>query len=126
MTQESVNAFAEVTQDRQWIHVDVERAKNESPFGGPVALGYFTLSLISHFMSEIWEVKDAAMALNYGLNKVRFPSPVPVGSRIRAHATMQHAEEMKGGLQVVILVNIEIEGVAKPACAAEVVFRVYG
>lgn len=126
ITQDQVNAFADVTQDRQWIHVDVERAKTESPFGGPVAHGYFTLSLFSHFMAEIWSIEDAAMALNYGLNKVRFPSPVAVGSRIRAHAAVQSVEEVPGGLQLVVAVTVEIDGVEKPACAAESVFRVYG
>ncbi len=125
MTQSAVDTFADVTHDRQWIHVDVERAKKESPFGATVVHGYFTLSMISHFMEEIWELTDAAMALNYGLNKVRFPSPVIVGSRICAHATLQHTEEVKGGLQVIVLITIEIEGVEKPACVAEFVFRVY-
>lgn len=125
VTQDRVNTFAEVTQDRQWIHVDVERAERESPFGGTIAHGYFTLSLISHFMSEIWKTQDAAMAVNYGLNKVRFPSPVRVGSRIRGHATLQQVEAVKGGLQLVVTVTIEIDGVEKPACVAEAVFRVY-
>lgn len=126
ITQDQVNAFAEVTRDLQWIHVDVERAKAESPFGGPIAHGYFTLSLVSSFMEEIWSVEDAALAVNYGLNKVRFPSPVLVGSRIRAHATVLEVEEVKGGLQLVLGVTIEIDGAEKPACAAEVVFRLYG
>jgi acyl dehydratase len=125
MTQEKVNAFAEATGDEQWIHVDVERAKKESPFGGPIAHGYFTLSLISHFTAQIWKVTDASMAVNYGLNKVRFPAPVRVGARIRGHAVLQQVEEVKDGLQLILQMTVEIEGVEKPACAAEVVFRVY-
>lgn len=126
ITQDQVNAFADVTQDPQWIHVDIERAKAESPFGATIAHGYFTLSLVTRLMADIWAIEGAALALNYGLNKVRFPSPVIVGSRVRAHATLQRVEEVAGGYQLLLNVVIEIEGVEKPACAAEVVFRVYG
>jgi acyl dehydratase len=126
VTQEQVNLFAEATGDHQWIHIDVERAKKESPFGGPIAHGYLTLSLLIPMWSEVLVVSDATMAVNYGLNKVRFPSPVPVGSRLRLTATLQDVEEVAGGLQVTASAVIEAEGAAKPVCIAEPVFRFYG
>ena len=125
VTQEHVNLFADATGDHQWIHVDVERAKAESPFGGPIAHGYLTLSLLIPMWSEVLVVTDATMAVNYGLNKVRFPSPVPVGSRLRLTATLQDVEEVAGGLQVTASAVIEAEGAAKPVCIAEPVFRFY-
>jgi acyl dehydratase len=125
VTQPDVNAFADVTHDHQWIHIDVERAKKESPFGGPVAHGYFTLSLAPGLVKQIWSVTDARMGLNYGLNKLRFPSPVPVGARVRVRATLLAAEDVPGGLQVTINLVFEIEGAAKPGCAAEAVYRYY-
>ena len=125
VTQERVNTFADATDDQQWIHVDVERAKAESPFGGPIAHGYLTLSLLIPMWSEVLVVSDATMAVNYGLNKVRFPSPVPVGSRLRLTATLQDVEEVAGGLQVTASAVIEAEGAAKPVCIAEPVFRFY-
>jgi acyl dehydratase len=126
VTQERVNTVADATDDHQWIHVDVERAKAESPFGGPIGHGYLTLSLIVPMYSQVLSVSDAKMGVNYGLNKVRFPSPVPVGSKIRLTATLKDVEEIAGGLQLVIGALIEREGGEKPVCIAEVVFRTYG
>ncbi len=126
VTQDRVNTFADATDDHQWIHVDVERAKAESPFGGPIAHGYLTLSLLIPMYSQVLTVSDATMGVNYGLNKVRFPSPVPVGSKIRLTATLKDVEEVAGGLQLTVSAVIEAEGVAKPVCIAEPVFRSYG
>ncbi|MCF6737428.1 MaoC family dehydratase [Blastococcus sp. KM273129] len=126
VTQEHVNLFADATGDHQWIHVDVERAKAESPFGGPIAHGYLTLSLLAPLSSQVLAVTDTAMGVNYGLNKVRFPSPVPVGSRVRLTATLRSVEEVAGGLQVTLGAVIEREGGDKPVCIAEPVFRYYG
>jgi acyl dehydratase len=126
VTQERVNTFADATGDHQWIHVDVERAKAESPFGGPIAHGYLTLSLIVPLVSETYTVSDAKMGVNYGLNKVRFPAPVPVGSKVRARVTLKEVEEVAGGLQNTFAVTIEREGGDKPVCIAEWVTRVYG
>ena len=126
VTQDRVNLFADATGDHQWIHVDVERAKAESPFGGPIGHGYLTLSLLIPMWSEVLVVSDASMGVNYGLNKVRFPSPVPVGSKLRLTATLKDVEEVTGGLQVTVAAVIEAEGVAKPVCIAEPVLRFYG
>jgi len=126
ITQERVNTFADATDDHQWIHVDVERAKKESPFGGPVAHGYLTLSLLIPLWLQVLTVTDATAAVNYGLNKVRFPSPVPVGAKIRLIATLTDVEEVKGGLQLTVSAVIELEGGDKPACVAEPIFRFYG
>ncbi len=125
VTQEEINSFAEATHDHQWIHLDVERAKKESPFGGPVAHGYYTLSLAPHLMSQIWGVQGVKMGVNYGLNKLRFPAPVPIGSRIRARATLNNVEDVKGGMQVTVGLAFEIEGQDKPACVAEGLYRYY-
>jgi acyl dehydratase len=126
VTQEQVNLFAEATGDHQWIHVDVERAKAESPFGGPIAHGYLTLSLLIPMWSEVLVVSDTTMGVNYGLNKVRFPSPVPVGSKLRLTATLKGVEEVTGGLQLTVAAVVEAEGIPKPVCIAEPVFRFYG
>jgi acyl dehydratase len=126
VTQERVNTFADATGDHQWIHVDVERAHRESPFGGPIAHGYLTLSLLIPMWSEVLTVTDTTMAVNYGLNKVRFPAPVPVGSKVRLTATLADVEEITGGLQLTVSAVIEREGGEKPVCIAEPVFRFYG
>ena len=126
VTQERVNLFADATGDHQWIHIDVERAKKESPFGGPIGHGYLTLSLLIPMWAEVLVVTDAVMGVNYGLNKVRFPSPVPVGSKIRLTANLKDVEEVAGGLQVTVAAVIEAEGGTKPVCVAEPVFRMYG
>ena len=125
ITQERVNTFADATDDHQWIHVDVERAKAESPFGGPIAHGYLTLSLLIPMYSQVLTVTDAKMGVNYGLNKVRFPAPVPVGAKIRLTATLEDVEEVAGGLQLTVSAVIEAEGASKPVCIAEPVFRTY-
>src|SRR3989442_3827581 len=100
VTQPEINAFADATHDHQWIHVDVERAKKESPFGGPVAHGYYTLSLAPYLMGQIWSVQGVKMGVNYGLNRLRFPAPVLVGKRVRARATLNNVEDVPGGIQV--------------------------
>lgn len=123
--QARVNAFADATLDHQWIHVDPERAKKESPFGGPIVHGYLTLSLVPHLYGEVFEVQGTKMTINYGLNRVRFPSPVPVGSRVRLGLLAKEIEEVKGGVQCVFETTLEIEGAEKPAMVAEVVFRYY-
>ena len=126
VTQEMVNTFAEATGDHQWIHVDVERAKAESPFGGPIAHGFLTLSLLPMLSWQIWTVEGSKMGVNYGLNKVRFPSPVPVGSTVRSTAVLTEVTEVGGGgLQLVVSSTVEVEGGAKPVCVAEMVSRLY-
>jgi acyl dehydratase len=124
ITQERVNTFADATGDHQWIHVDPERAAS-GPFGGPIAHGYLTLSLIVPLLVDMLQVSGVGMALNYGLNKVRFPAPVPVGSKVRLKASLAGVEEVAGGVQVLIDCLVELDGVAKPACAAQAVYRLY-
>jgi acyl dehydratase len=126
ITQDRVNTFADATDDHQWIHVDVERAATESPFGGPVAHGFLTLSLFVPMWSQVLLVTDMTMGVNYGLNKVRFPAPVPVGSKVRLTATLVDVAEVKGGLQLTVSGVIEREGADKPVCALEALVRVYG
>jgi acyl dehydratase len=126
VTQDRVNTFADATDDHQWIHVDVERATKESPFGGPIAHGYLTLSLLIPMWTQVLTVTDQTMGVNYGLNKVRFPAPVPVGSKVRLVATLADVEEIKGGVQMTVAAVIEREGGDKPVCIAEPVFRAYG
>jgi acyl dehydratase len=120
--QERVDLFADATDDHQWIHVDPERAR-QGPFGAPIAHGYLTLSLVSHFLPQLLAVPNASMGVNYGCNKVRFPAPVPVGSRIRASGEIVGVDEVPGGVQVVVRVTVEIEGGGKPACVADTVSR---
>jgi acyl dehydratase len=124
VTQEQINLFADATGDHQWIHVDVERAK-AGPFGAPIAHGYLTLALAPALLDEVLEVSGVSMNINYGLNKLRFPSPVPVGSKVRAGVTLASLEDVAGGAQVTLNVSFEIEGATKPACVAEVLFRYY-
>ena len=126
VTQDRVNTFADATDDHQWIHVDVERANAESPFGGPIGHGYLTLSLLIPMWTQVLTVTDQTMGVNYGLNKVRFPSPVPVGSKVRLTATLTSVEEVTGGLQLTMSAVIEREGGDKPVCIAEPVYRYYG
>ncbi|MDB5936486.1 MAG: dehydratase [Massilia sp.] len=125
ITQERINTFADATSDHQWIHVDVERCKAESPFGGPVAHGFLTLSLLPALFENAVRMVDVKMALNYGLNKVRFPAPVPVDSRLRARLTLASVETIEGGAQLVWSVVVECEGAARPVCVAEFVMRRY-
>ncbi|MEV4611243.1 MaoC family dehydratase [Kitasatospora sp. NPDC049258] len=124
LDQQRVDLFAEATGDHQWIHVDPARAK-ESPFGGTIAHGYLTLSLIPVLAKECYQVDGVRMALNYGSDKVRFPAPVPVGSAVRATAVLASAEEVPGGLQVVVRFTITSEGSPKPHCVAETITRFY-
>lgn len=123
VTQEQVDQFADATGDHQWIHVDVARATAESPFGGPVAHGYLTLSLVNLFLPQLLDVQGASMGVNVGLDKVRFPAPVPVGARLRGHGQVVAVAEAKGGVQVTVRVTVEIEGSDKPACVADTVSR---
>ncbi len=124
ITQEQVNLFADATGDHQWIHVDVERAK-AGPFGAPIAHGYLTLSLSPALLPQILRVTGVAMGVNYGTNKVRFPSPVPVGSKLRLGASLLSVEDVAGGAQIAMELTFEVEGAPKPSCVAEVLFRYY-
>ncbi|KOV56225.1 MaoC family dehydratase [Streptomyces sp. MMG1121] len=125
ITQERVDTFADATGDHQWIHTDPQRAK-EGPFGGPIAHGYLTLSLIIPLFGDLLHITGISMSVNYGLEKVRFPSPVPVGARIRLHGTVESVEEIKGdGVQTRLAFTVEAEGNAKPVCVAQAVYRHY-
>ena len=123
ITQDRVNLFADATGDYQWIHVDVERAVAESPFGGPIAHGYLTLALSNLFLPQLIDVPAASAGINYGTGKVRFPSPVPVGSRVRGGAEIAAVEEIAGGLQTTITITIQVENQDKPACVIESLSR---
>lgn len=125
ITQERINAFADATGDHQWIHVDAEKAAKLTPFGSTIAHGFLTLSLMPQFSYELYEIKGVQMALNYGTNKVRFISPVPVNSRIRMRATLQSVEPVEGGVQMTVLGTFEREGQEKPVCVAEALTRIY-
>jgi acyl dehydratase len=124
VTQDDIDAFADVTGDHQWIHVDPERAK-DTPFGGTIAHGYYTLSLAPRLMNQIFSLDGFAFAVNYGLNKVRFPAPLPVGSRVRASAKVGRLEDVPGGGQLTLELTFEAEGGTKPVCVAETLVRVY-
>ncbi|MFD5159347.1 MaoC family dehydratase [Streptomyces hawaiiensis] len=124
VTQERIDTFADATGDHQWIHVDPERAK-EGPFGAPIAHGYLTLSLFIPLFTELLDVQGVTTKVNYGLNKVRFPSPVKVGSRIRLTAKLAEVEEVPGGVQITVEGAIEIEGAAKPAAVLQSLSRFY-
>jgi acyl dehydratase len=122
--QERVDTFADATDDHQWIHVDPGRAK-EGPFGGTIAHGYLTLALVVPLMAQLFHVEGVRMGINYGVNRVRFPAPLPVGSKVRAHGEVLSVEEVQGGVQVVNRVTVEREGGDKPVCVAETVVRLY-
>jgi acyl dehydratase len=124
VTQKAIDDFADVTGDHQWIHVDVERAK-QTPFGGTIAHGYYTLSLAPMLNEQILALEGFAFAINYGLNKVRFPAPLPVGSRVRMHAKLKSLEDVPGGAQMTVEVTFVREGGDKPVCVAETLARVY-
>ncbi|MET0662140.1 MAG: MaoC family dehydratase [Ilumatobacteraceae bacterium] len=124
ITQAQVNTFADATGDHQWIHIDVDRAKS-GPFGGPIAHGYLTLSLGPMLAPQIFVVSGISMGVNYGCGKVRFPSPVPVGSNLRLGVTLTSVEDVPGGVQVTQEFVFEVEGANKPSCVAEVIFRYY-
>ena len=124
VTQSDVNAFADVTGDHQWIHVDPDRARS-TPFGGTIAHGYYTLSLAPGLGEQIFAFQGFAFAVNYGLNRVRFPAPLPVGSRVRMHAKLKHVEDVPGGAQITTELTFEREDGDKPVCVAETLARVY-
>ena len=124
ITQERIDRFAEATGDHQWIHVDPERAK-EGPFGACIAHGYLTLSLVNLFLPQIIEVQAISMGVNYGADKLRFPAPVPVGSRIRGRGELVNVDEVKGGVQATVRVTVEIEGSERPACVVDTISRYY-
>ena len=122
--QSRINLFADATGDHQWIHVDPERAK-DGPFGACIAHGYLTLSLVNLFLPQIIDVQNISMGVNVGCEKIRFPSPVPVGSRIRGVGDLISAEEMKGGVQSVVRVTVEIDGQERPACVVDTISRYF-
>jgi acyl dehydratase len=126
ITQERIAQFAEATEDRQWIHLDRERAERESPYGTTIAHGFLTLSLISRFMKDVIQVRGGTgMTVNYGLNRVRFPSPLRAGSKIRARVTLLSVKEVPGAYETSFSVTIESEGSEKPCCVAESIVRYY-
>jgi acyl dehydratase len=124
ITQEQVNLFADATGDHQWIHVDPERAKS-GPFGGPIAHGYLTLSLLPTLLDEVLTVGGTTMTVNYGANKIRFPAPVPIGAEVRMGLTLASLEEVQGGVQATVDAVFEVKDAVKPSCVAQVVFRFY-
>lgn len=124
VTQDQVTQFADITGDRQWIHIDADRAGRESPFGGTIAHGFFTLALASRLLRDaVGAIDGAHMGINYGLNKVRFPAPLPVGSRVRGRCTLQRVDAVDGGVQATWSVLVECDGSVKPCCAAEWLVR---
>jgi len=123
--QDRIAAFADATDDRQWIHFDPERCRRESPFGGPVAHGFLTLALLPAMLTSALEIAGMRVGINYGLNRVRFPSPLPSGSRVRGRWRLAGADQVAGGWQFTWDVTIEADGATKPVCAAEFLFRAY-
>jgi len=124
ITQERIDTFADATDDHQWIHVDPARAK-DGPLGKTIAHGYLTLALIIPLWTQLLDVREVRNKLNYGLNKVRFPSPVPVGSKVRVRASLASVEEVSGGVQLTLDAVVECDGSEKPACVAQPIFRFY-
>jgi acyl dehydratase len=126
LTQDRIRQFAEATEDRQWIHVDPERAKLESPYGATIAHGFLTLSLTSYFIKQAVEIRyGVRLAVNYGLNRVRFPAPVRANTRIRGRVALLNVHELPESVEAIYSVSIETEGAAKPSCVAECVVRYY-
>jgi len=127
MSQERIQEFADVTGDQQWIHVDVERATREGSFGGPIAHGFFTLATSPELLAEIIQITGYGQAVNYGLNKVRWPAPVPAGSKVRMRATLKECDPLTNpdGVQLILALEFEVEGGSKPVCVADVIFRYY-
>jgi acyl dehydratase len=126
VTQERIQQFAEATEDRQWIHLDPERAKRESPYGTTIAHGFLTLSLVSYLMKQAVQIQGGLrMAVNYGLNRVRFPAPVPAGTRIRGRFTLASLQELPKGVEAIFAVTVESERKEKPCCVAEWIVRYY-
>ena len=125
LEQSRIDQFADATDDHQWIHVDVQRAK-QGPFGGTIAHGYLTLALVNKFLPDLIEVQGASMGVNYGCGKVRFPAPAPAGSRIRGSGEVTEVRPVQGGWQLVVRVRVELEGQERPACVADTISRFYG
>lgn len=125
ITQERINLFAQASGDQQWIHVDVERCRTESPYGAPIAHGFLTLSLLPLMLDAAITFPACKLAINYGLNKVRFPSAVHVGHRVRGRMLLQAVADIAGGIQMLWEVVVECEGSEKPACVAELILRHY-
>jgi acyl dehydratase len=126
VTQETIDAFADATGDHQWIHCDVERAKRESPFKGTIAHGYLTLSLAPALMPQVVQVEGVRMGVNYGVEKMRLPAPVPAGARLRMAADLKDVREMPGGgARAIFGLSFEVEGQSKPACIADVIYVYY-
>ena len=126
LTQDRIRQFAEVTEDRQWIHLDPERAQRESPYGTTIAHGFLTLSLLSHFMRQAIKIRGGVrMTVNYGLNRVRFPAPVRVDSKLRVHFTLRAANDLPDALEAIFDARVEAQGSDKPCCVAEWVIRYY-
>jgi acyl dehydratase len=123
VTQRHVDQFADATGDHQWIHVDVDRARRDSPYGGPIAHGYLTLALSNLVLPQILEVRGVSLGVNYGTGRVRFPAPVPVGSRVRGRAELVACDEVPGGVQTTIRITMEVEGGDKPACVVDSLSR---
>ena len=123
ITQDRVNLFAEATGDFQWIHIDIERAQRESPYGGPIAHGYLTLSLSNMLLPTVVTTEGFSMAINYGVDRVRFPAAVPVGARVRAGVELVEATDVQGGIQTKMLITMEIEGSERPGCVIESLSR---
>ena len=126
ITQERIDRFAAATDDRQWIHTDPERARRESPYGTTVAHGFLTLALVSYLLGQAIQINGMRMGINYGLDRVRFPAPVPVGARVRSHFTLESLSPIDGGVQMRWHVMVEVEGAAKPGCVAVWLTRRYG
>ena len=124
ISQDRIDRFADATGDHQWIHVDPERAK-QGPFGTTIAHGYLTQSLVNHFLPQIIEVRGISMGINYGADRLRFPAPVPVNSRIRGGAELLEVQEVKGTIQAKIRVTVEIQGSERPACVIDTISRYY-
>jgi acyl dehydratase len=125
VTQKEVNLFADATHDHQWIHVDPQRAARESPFGGPVAHGYYTLSLAPHLLAQAVVVTGIRMGVNYGADKIRFPAPLKIGASVRAKVALVSADDVPGGVQALWRITWEVKDEAKPACVADVIYRYY-
>lgn len=125
VTQKAINMFADATGDHQWIHVDVERAKKESPYKQTIAHGYYTISLGPVLLGQIFDIKEKKMGINYGLEKLRFPAPMPVGKKVRLRAELIKLTDVEGGVQAHFQFTFEVEGQQKPACVAEAIYRYY-
>ncbi|RJP75036.1 MAG: MaoC family dehydratase [Candidatus Abyssobacteria bacterium SURF_17] len=126
VTQEEINTFAKATHDHQWIHIDPERCKRESPWGQTIAHGYYTISLAPYLLGQMLSVEGVQMGINYGINKLRFPTPLKVGRKVRARAELMEVEDIANGVQATLKMTFEAEGEEKPSCVAEVIYRYYG